>query len=330
MHKKTWVLVSFVLCFSLVFMGCGSSRETPEQAVTNLLTAIKNLDAETIQKYVVYEDLFSGVPESEDLIENEENTKLLTNKLSFKILSSSSEGDTAVVKTEITSIDMAVILGEYMQQAMALAFSNAFAGGAAKSDEEIDAQAEQIFKDLLNRENNKMKTSTIDIKLTKTETGWRLNSDEEFEDAIFGGLISASKAIDESFGGGDSPESKLQEIRNFVISDIWNKGFCDISHYLGDGKSSTGESLDIDFTLEQLADAMGTKAEYDAYINSLEGEKYEKAKHIWSKLSPEIDRLYNKILEKKPEANDRSYDFDTGLFNQYMDAFSNEVWELDK
>jgi hypothetical protein len=329
MHKKTWVLVSFVLCFSLVFMGCGSSRETPEQAVTNLLTAIKNLDVETIQKYVVYEDLFSGDPESEDLIENEENTKLLTNKLSFKILSSTSEGDTAVVKTEITSIDMAVILGEYMQQAMALAFSNAFAGGAAKSDEEIDAQAEQIFKDLLNRENNKMKTSTIDIKLTKTETGWRLNSDEEFEDAILGGLISASKAIDESFGGGDSPESKLQEIRNFVISDIWNKGFCDISHYLGDGKSSTGESLDIDFTLEQLADAMGTKAEYDTFIDSLEGEKYAKIKQIWSKLSAEIDRLYNQVLEKKPETNDSGYDFDTGRFNQYMDAFIDEVRELD-
>ncbi|MDD4324163.1 MAG: hypothetical protein PHR37_04945 [Eubacteriales bacterium] len=28
-----------------------------------------------------------------------------------------------------------------------------------------------------------------------------------------------------------------------------NKGFCDISHYIGDGKGSTGESLDIDFIM---------------------------------------------------------------------------------
>ena len=35
-------------------------------------------------------------------------------------------------------------------------------------------------------------------------------------------------------------------------------------------------SLDIDFTLEQLADAMTEKVEYDTYINGLDDEKYAK------------------------------------------------------
>ena len=43
----------------------------------------------------------------------------------------------------------------------------------------------------------------------------------------------------------------------------------------------------------------------------------------------EIGRLYNQVLEKKPETNDSGYDFDTGRFNQYMDAFIDEVRELD-
>lgn len=328
MCKKKKIFVVFVLLLlSLALVGCGNRGETPEQAVTNALNAIKNLDRETAQKYFDYEGLANSNEEAEELIEDEENAKLIVDKLSFKIISSSIEGDTATVKMEITNIDMARIFGEYVQQAIGLAFGNIFAG---KSDEEIKAQAEQLFVDLLKRKDNKMVTSTINVKLTRNESSWKINNGEEFLDAALGGLVSAAKAMDENFGGGDSPESKLNEINNYVISDIWNKGFCDISHYLEDGKSSIGETMDIDFTLEQLADAIAKKAEYDAYINSLEDEKYTRVKQIWSKLSSEIDKLYNQIQEKKPTANDSSYVFDTGLFQQYMDAFTDEVWELNQ
>lgn len=87
--------------------------------------------------------------------------------------------------------------------------------------------------------------------------------------------------------------------------------------------------MDIDFTLEQLADAMTEKAGYDTYINGLDDEKYAKIKQIWSKLSAEIDKLYSQIQERKPVANDSSYNFDTGIFNQYMDAFTDKVDKLD-
>ena len=56
------------------------------------------------------------------------------------------------------------------------------------------------------------------------------------------------------------------------------------------------------------------------YINSFAYEKYEKAKHIWSKLSLEIDRLYNKILEKKPEAT-------TAVMILIPDCLTN-IWTL--
>jgi hypothetical protein len=65
------------------------------------------------------------------------------------------------------------------------------------------------------------------------------------------------------------------------------------------------------------------------YWIGLEDEKYDKVKRIWNRLSQEIDRLYNQVLEKKPEANDNDYGFDTGLLNQYMDAFSDEIRNLE-
>lgn len=327
MSKKIGILITFVLLLPLVFTACRS--ETPEQAVTNALNAVKNLDKDTAQKYFSYDELFNRNSESDELVKDEQNIKLIFNKLSFKVISSSKEGNAPTVKTEITNIDMASIMGEFFQKVIALAFSNAFAGNSEKSQEEIDKEAEQILVDLLNREDNKTVTSTIDIKLTKYDNSWKIDANEEFQNAITGGLFNALKNMENSFGDSDAPESKLREIRNFVVSDIQNKGFNDISWFIKYGTGSSGRSLDIDFTLEQLADAMTEKAGYDTYINGLDDEKYAKIKQIWSKLSAEIDKLYSQIQERKPVANDSSYNFDTGIFNQYMDAFTDKVDKLD-
>lgn len=56
-----------------------------------------------------------------------------------------------------------------------------------------------------------------------------------------------------------SPEKTLREISNFVIADIWNVGFVDVISYTRSGTSSTGASMDIDFTVEQLGKAMEEK-----------------------------------------------------------------------
>lgn len=303
--------------------GCGGG-ESPEQAVTNALKAIKNLNMETAKKYFEPEELTKSDSKN-DLLENEKNTKLLLKNFSFKVLSSSIEGDTATVKTEITNTDLKLILSEYLKQAFASAFSNAFSGEL--SDEDIQKQSEQMFFDLLKREGNKTLTSNIDIKLMKKEDSWRIIMDEYLQDAIFGGLISAMKGLGVE---NSSPKDKLIEIQNYVVGDIWNYGFADISWYLTTGKSSTGETIDIDLTLQQLDDTMEKKPDYDAYIRGLEDAKYGKVKQMWEKLSTEIDKLYSQVKEKKPTANDSNYDFDTGLFQQYMDAFIDSIDKLNE
>ena len=42
-----------------------------------------------------------------------------------------------------------------------------------------------------------------------------------------------------------------------------------MSHYYVSGTSSTGDELDIEFTLEQLAKAMEQKEAYDEYMAGL-------------------------------------------------------------
>mgnify|MGYP001954889113 CR=1 FL=1 len=129
---------------------------------------------------------------------------------------------------------------------------------------------------------------------------------------------------------GPSVEENLREVRNYVVSELWNEGFVDIDSYIKRGTSSTGETLDIDFTLQQLDYAMEKKPDYDTFILGLEDEKYVRVKQVWEKLSPEIDRLYSKVKEEKPTANNNNYDFDVSLFNQYLDAFIDIVDELNE
>jgi hypothetical protein len=121
-----------------------------------------------------------------------------------------------------------------------------------------------------------------------------------------------------------APSEMLNEIENYVISDVWNDGFVDISWYIKSGTSSTGESLDVDFTVEQLAKTIDKKKDYDSYIEGL-GTEYDSLKKVWAKLSAEIDRLYDLIQKNPPKANDTTANFDTGIFNQYKDAFKKEV-----
>lgn len=193
--KKTSILIVCVLLLSLVFTGCGQKTETPEQAVTNALNAIKKLDIDTMRKYFNDDGLYGSDSGTDELLEDEEGINLLFGKMTFKIISSSTEGDNATVKTEITNIDMASVMVEYFDQAFSMVFSNALAGDGAKSDEEMEALTEQLFIDLIKREDNQMKTTTVDIKLTKNKNSWKIESNDELQDAIFGGMISSMEEM---------------------------------------------------------------------------------------------------------------------------------------
>ncbi|GGG78836.1 hypothetical protein [Paenibacillus radicis (ex Gao et al. 2016)] len=150
--------------------------------------------------------------------------------------------------------------------------------------------------------------------------------EEKLADAIQEALKDSSKNENAS-KDPDTLESHLKEISHFLTSDIWNDGFVNISWFIGSGTNSTGDKMDIDFTIERLGKAMEKKAEYDTYIQGLDASN-DGLKQVWTKLSNEIDVLYNKLKEKTPVAEDSSYEFDTGLFEQYRDAFKKDIEAL--
>lgn len=91
------------------------------------------------------------------------------------------------------------------------------------------------------------------------------------------------------------------------------------------GTSSTGETLDPEFTIKQLAKAMEKKADYDSKMAALPSE-YSEISELWTKVSEQIDVLYAEIQKQGTERNGDG--IDTGLYNQYFGAFDDAVNEL--
>ncbi|MEI7027950.1 hypothetical protein [Paenibacillus sp. y28] len=155
--------------------------------------------------------------------------------------------------------------------------------------------------------------------------------EEKLAEAVQNSLANAVNKQDASASAKkEEPtvESKLEEISKFITVSFWNEGFVTISWYKNSGTGSTGEKIDIDFTIERLGKAMEKKEEYNTFIQGLDG-KYDHVKQVWSKLSVETDNLYNQLKNNKPQANEKSYKFDTGLFQQYSKAFDDDVRKLN-
>lgn len=140
-------------------------------------------------------------------------------------------------------------------------------------------------------------------------------------------MLADVNSFGENFGqSGDENKDLINEVRNWVVDYIWNRGICDMKWYYANGTNATGETLDPEFTLSQLAKAMEKKSDYDAKMSALP-EEYAEISGLWSKLSGQIDVLYAEI-QTRGTTRDGS-ELDVGLYNQYFDAFDDAVYSLD-
>ena len=133
-----------------------------------------------------------------------------------------------------------------------------------------------------------------------------------------------------SSSSSSKEEIKMIDVANWATKDIWNDGFCNIYHYVEDGKDATGRDMDINFTIDNLKIAMEKKDEYDTFIHSLDDGVSEQAQLInaWDKMMEQADSLYQKAISETPRPSDETYEFNTDLFKQYFDTFYSLALEI--
>lgn len=208
--KKRNKLLMILLILSLlvsILVACSDDKgETPEEAVKKAFNAVKNQDIKTVEKYFDYDELiqeYDGDPDmikdffesDEDVTESELGIESmdvgpLFDNLKYEILSSKVNEDIATVEAEITNINMETLMGEYMKKSFGLAMENIF-----EDDPDLDNEMEEIFRELLERDDNELVTSTVNINLRRNENSWKIIMDKELVDVISGGLVNVVDSL---------------------------------------------------------------------------------------------------------------------------------------
>ena len=181
MKKILQVTLLCLLAISLV--GCFGP--SPDSVVKDFFSAVKDGDFDAAAKYVKQDnrDEFRDELESAQDLEDNKSAELLFSKLSWEILSSSTEKNQAKVKAKITSIDIVRVVTDVMNKIMPLAFASAFDENA---NDKIEELTEQYFISAMSDPNAPTITSEATIKLVKENGDWLVVPDDDLLNAMTG------------------------------------------------------------------------------------------------------------------------------------------------
>jgi len=141
---------------------------------------LKNSNIEEFRTYIVDEDDFSDE-------EVEESIEYLVKRIEVEVTDSNIDGDTATVTADITNINFSIVMQEFMTQAMGIAMDNALSEDPM-SQEEMDSMVEDLLIEILQSEDIETVTNTTEISLEKINGKWKINYNEEIQNAIFFGI----------------------------------------------------------------------------------------------------------------------------------------------
>lgn len=191
---KKFTLLAVLISILALATGCGAK---PEASVTSYFDALAKGDFATADTYVNGETKFDG-----DI--QEQLSKMITSKLSAKVLESKTDGDKATVTTEITATDMKTLVPAMFQEILPQIFALAFSGA-----DDVDKQTNDLMMGYFTKEfakpDVKTVTTKVDIELTydKEKKLWIITRTDELGDAMTGGMVTAFNEMAQNMGGQD-------------------------------------------------------------------------------------------------------------------------------
>ncbi len=192
---------SYILFIALILsMTACTSSQGPEKVVDKAMQAIKAMDKEELSKYMDIDDLL-GDDDSTINTEaiSEEEVSVLFENIDYKINSSNIDGDSAIVNLDIENIDMGLVLGQFLEEAFTFAFSDAFSDNSL-SDEEMEAAMTDLFLEIIEKNKDNTVSNNVDVGLNKVDGQWKIDIDEDFQNALTGNLIDMINSMGDIFG----------------------------------------------------------------------------------------------------------------------------------
>ena len=204
MKKK---LCSLLLILALVLSFSACSTPSPTEVTTAFLQAVKEQNTEDMAGLYAEGSwsLSEEAGEEADLEEDDELSQYFVDEVfpkllefDYEVLEEKIDGEKATVDVKITTYNLGdtftAFVGEYLAQALTLAFSDA-------DEDAIAALGASLFKEKA-ADMEKTYTETVSIPLSQVDGAWVVDEiDEEspFINALTGGLVDAADTLENSF-----------------------------------------------------------------------------------------------------------------------------------
>ena len=201
--KRTLLALLVGLSLLLSLAACGSERASAQEVTEQGLAALRDLDVLALPQYwntdgLNLDDLGDLTQAGEEVDHTAALAQAMTRHLSWQVISAQEDpgAGTASVTVSLTNLDMAPVVGQFLQEAFSDALSSALqADGQQPTEEEMTQQYLQTLTDLLNQEGLDTRTTTVEVPLTLVDGQWKITPDEAVVDALLGGLLTTGEAL---------------------------------------------------------------------------------------------------------------------------------------
>lgn len=180
------ILVIQMLLFVLLISWNNKRMARPAQAVENELRLIQQLDSDTIQSFVSYENLMNSHLASGTINdETAEAVDLFFQNFTYNVHNEEIDGDTATVSVNITNIDMYALARDLCRQILAQAVTIYPESRTATTSDYYE-----LLRDTLAANTYEPVVTTAYFHLKKDDSGWVILADRTLEDELVSGFIS--------------------------------------------------------------------------------------------------------------------------------------------
>ena len=223
------ILVLQILMVIFFFIYRQEQLGNPSAAVNRELSLIQELDENTIQSFISYENLMN-TPPSDDKPgrETTEAVKLFFKNFQYHIHSEEISGDTAVVSAEIINIDTHALAQDLC---LALTARNLNSNSDDPAPESLNDYF-ALLRDTLENNSYDLVATTVYFHLQKKDTSWVIQADETLQDQLVSGFISwindpsllSAETVLQLYLDEFSSMNASDWIRYLEINDIFSTG----------------------------------------------------------------------------------------------------------
>lgn len=181
------ILIAQLLLITTLFSWNRKHMSSPTQAVEYELKLIQELDADTIQSFVSYENLTnSQIAPGEAGTEASEAVQLFFRDFKYNIHTETIEDDHATVSVNISNIDTEALARDLCTSILRETVS---VYPETEAEPSID-EYYQLLRDTLSENHYETVVTTAYFHLVKDSSGWTILVDDELEDELVSGFIS--------------------------------------------------------------------------------------------------------------------------------------------